>query len=88
MSVEELLNDAGFAAKVDAVSDDLDAVAALFREKGIDITAEQIQAEMDKLDSDELTAENLDHVAGGIADPIIGGVVILAVYLYYKFRRR
>ena len=63
-TVEELLNDKSFIEKLEAAKS-CDEVAALFREQGIELTAEELAEEMKKIQSSELSEMDLEDVAGG-----------------------
>ena len=61
--LEEAEKDAAFAEKVNAV-ESLDALAALAKEKGYELTAEDLKFD---LPTGELDDAELDDVAGGVA---------------------
>lgn len=63
MSINELLNDVAFTEQVKAATS-LDEVAKLLCEKGIEVTAEQLENAM-KAEEGELDIGALDNVAGG-----------------------
>ncbi len=67
MNLEELLNDVGFAAQLEAVKDDPEAMAKLFNEKGIEVTAEELRQAMEMMEKEELSEAELEDVAGGIS---------------------
>ena len=82
MNIEALLQDEAFAKEVNEAKN-LEDVARLFNDKGIEVSAADIQKAMDSSDSGELSEENLEAVAGGLITPIVAGAVIGA-YLIGK----
>lgn len=66
----------------------LEDVQKVFAEEGIEVTMEQLEAELAKAKNGELDENALDNVAGGTILPvIIGGGVALWWYLRNRRRR-
>ena len=82
MTFEELLNNEEFNAQVNAAKD-AQEVVDLFAAKGIEVSAEIAQELFEQPSGDaELSADDLDNVAGGaLGGAIVGGS---AAYLYYR----
>ncbi len=85
--VEQLMQDEQFKAKLSNI-EDLDEMAALFQNEGIQVTGADLEAALENQStSEELSEESLENVAGGfatgllIAGIIIGGIGILQGYV-------
>ena len=87
MTVEELLKDRKFTEKLDSLGENVDDVVRLFAEYGVEADAEMIRAQLEKLESGELTENDLEDVAGGCAAFVIVTCTAIAVYLYYRYRQ-
>ena len=61
--VQALMQDEQFKEKL-SQAEDLEAMAALFRNEGFEITGEDLKAAVEQQDG-ELSEENLENVAGG-----------------------
>ena len=72
--VQALMQDEQFKEKL-SQAEDLEAMAALFRNEGFEITGEDLKAAVEQQDG-ELSEENLENVAGG---GILGAAVILFI---------
>lgn len=75
--VQALMQDEQFKAKL-AAAEDLDAMAALFCDEGIQVTGADLEAAMEQQDG-ELSEESLENVAGGFA---ISGLIAAGVILF------
>lgn len=64
MNLEELMQNEEFTAKLEKARD-LDEVLAMIRERGIEITTEEITSAYKKLNDGELDENALEDVAGG-----------------------
>ena len=64
-TVEELLNDKVFTEKLKAAKS-LEEIADLFKEQGVDVTAEEIKAAAKEKAGEELDEQDLENVAGGV----------------------
>ena len=69
MTIEELSKDPGFQKKIENAKD-IDEVIALFREKGIDVTEEQLLKVAETVKDGELSESEMENVAGGFVDPV------------------
>lgn len=81
--IEALNNDEAFAEKVKAC-ETAEAICALYAEKGIEITPEELDAAIDAMNADEskeFSEDDLDGVAGGI---FISGGAFLAWSIAYS----
>lgn len=65
MTIEELERDSEFQANV-ANAKDINEIIALFKEKGIDVTEEQLLKVADQAGEDELSESDMENVSGGI----------------------
>ena len=73
--VQALMQDEQFKAKL-SQAEDLEAMAALFRNEGFEITGEDLKAAVEQQGEGELSEESLENVAGG---GILGAAVILFI---------
>ncbi len=76
MDIETLLHDEAFAKEIDKANN-LEEIAQLFNDKGIEVSAADIQKAMDASDNGELNEESLEDVAGGVT-PVFAAVGIAA----------
>lgn len=86
--MEELKQDPAFVKKASKL-ESLEDIAALMREKGIDVTAEQLKESEEYLQENqsmELNEEQLEQASGGfaISSLIIGGAIILGGAFFAK----
>ena len=68
MDIQELINDETFAESL-ASAKSYEAIAKLFADKGVEVTMDELQMIMEAPaaeSSDELSAEALEEVAGGM----------------------
>lgn len=73
--VKTLMENEAFKAKLEAAND-LDEMAAVFQAEGINVTGADMETIAANIQSaDELTEENLDAVAGGMAPIIALGII-------------
>ncbi len=72
--VRALMQDEQFKAKL-SEAEDLEAMAALFRNEGFEITGADLEAAVEQSNG-ELSEENLENVAGG---DILGAAVIFFI---------
>ena len=86
MDIETLLQDESFTKRIDEANS-LEEVALLFKEKGIEVSAADIQKAMDSSTSGELMEDSLESVAGGLATPIIACAVIGAYLIARQWKR-
>jgi len=77
--IEALKHDAGFMKKL-AELEDAAQIKALFQENGVEINEDELKAAMEQGASDEIGAEELDNVSGGLVDPV--GLVFVAAAVY------
>jgi len=85
MDIDALLHDQSFTKKIDE-ADSLEEVAQLFNDKGIEVTASDIQRAMDAAGNDELSEESLEDVAGGAAGILVAAAI--GAYLLYRWKKR
>ena len=82
MTIEELKTDKAFMEKIEN-AESIAEIVALFKDKGIDVTEEQLEAAADYYGKrEELSEDSLERVAGGIVDPIsisLGIVIGVAI---------
>lgn len=80
--VEQLMQDEQFKAKLSNI-EDLDEMAALFQNEGIQVTGADLEAALENQStSEELSEESLENVAGGFpAAFAIAGIIIVGVGL-------
>ena len=75
--VQALMQDEQFKAKL-ANAEDLDGMAALFQEEGIQVTGSELEAVLENQQKNvELSEENLEVVSGG-GGLIAAGAIIFA----------
>ena len=75
MDLEKLMQSEEFTKKLESAQN-LDEVLVMVKEHGVEITKEEVEAALKKLDEGELDENSLEDVAGGIAGWImIGGEV-------------
>ena len=88
MDLDALMKDEAFNAKLDACQT-MEEISALLKANGVEMTADQLQDLMDKSEG-ELNVDALEDVAGGVSviGPAFVGGVLLAKWLYKRFRRR
>ena len=75
MTIEELEKDSEFQANV-ANAKDINEIIALFKEKGIDVTEEQLLKVADQVGEDELSESDMENVAGGL---VVGAALAFGV---------
>lgn len=82
MNLEKLMQNEEFTKKLESAQN-LDEVLAMVKEQGVEITKEEVEAALKKLDEGELDENSLEDVAGGIAGWIMigGGIRALAKWL-------
>lgn len=82
MNLEKLMQNEEFTKKLESAQN-LDEVLAMVKEQGVEITKEEVEAALKKLDEGELDENSLEDVAGGIAGWIMigGGIRTLAKWL-------
>ena len=68
MELESLLNDKNFLQEL-AEAPNMDAMLAMFAEKGVTVTADEL-LKRTMPSRQELTDEELEDVAGGYVDPV------------------
>ncbi len=76
--VQSLMQDEQFKAKL-ADAEDLDAMAALFRNEGIQVSGADLEAALEQHNGDELSEESLEDVAGGFA---ISGLIAAGCIIF------
>lgn len=73
--VKALMENEAFKAKLEA-SNDLDEMAAVFQAEGINVTGADMETIAASIQgTDELSEENLDAVAGGVAPIVALGII-------------
>ena len=85
MTFEELLNDEEFVDRFSNVTN-AQEVVDLFADKGIEVSQEVAQEVFDRVADTELSADDLDGVAGGgkVSERIAQSVAFHAMYIYYR----
>jgi len=74
--VKELMDNEQFTKKL-ANSENLDEMAALFQEEGIDVTGADLEAASEtSVVSGELSETDLEDVSGGIAPIVVAGIIV------------
>ncbi len=63
MEIKELIYDEAFKTQIES-AEDLEAVAKLFNEKGIQVSAAELKSAIEE-ENGELNENNLENVAGG-----------------------
>lgn len=76
--VKELMQDDQFKAKLSEV-ESFDEMATLFSNEGIPVTGADLEAAIDQQNGDELSEEDLNNVAGGIA---ISGLIAAGIIVF------
>ena len=89
----ELLKDEDFCVKYFDNLDDLSELRRLLEENGIETDDEELRAlvevtkeQIAREESDELSEEELDQVAGGFPGLIILATAIIVAYTIYKLK--
>ena len=72
-SMQELMENAVFVQKLETVGS-LEEASALFAAEGVQVTAEELKAQMNAPEGEEFTENELEEVTGGlvITGPTIG----------------
>ena len=84
MNIEELMKDESFAREMEKTQN-VSELAELFRQKGVEISEEELQK---ALDASELDEDDLENVAGGMLLPWRHGTKRKRVRVWDPFRRR
>lgn len=74
--LEQLKNDPAFIEEI-RKAEGAEEIAKLFMAKGIEVTAAQIESLLQEDGEGELSEEDLDNVAGGITEILVGIGVLL-----------
>ena len=85
MTFEELINDEEFVDRFSNVTN-AQEVVSLFADKGIQVSQEVAQEVFDRVADTELSADDLDGVAGGgwVGERIAQSVAFHAMYIVYR----
>ena len=80
---QELAQDTEWMQKLSA-AESTEEAAELFAQKGVEVTAQELDQLVAQMDNKELNAEDLDNVAGGAFPILLGvGVMVAASVVAY-----
>lgn len=66
----------------------LEDLVKVCAEAGVEVTKEQLEAELAKMESDELDENALDDVAGGVVIAPAIAIAIIGTWHLYKYRNK